>query len=83
MICSKCEKSIKVGKEIQIEGSIICKNCKSNFQEMEIIARCHTCRELIYKDDLIYEINPSWGFEHIVSINHSERTIQCYRCYKR
>lgn len=78
MICSRCDKDISAGKEIQIEGSTICKNCSQ-----EILARCHTCRWPIYKNDLIYEISPNLSIEHIFGISQSEKVVQCDWCYQK
>lgn len=78
MICSRCNKSIKLRKEIQIEDSIICKEC---FEK--IIARCNTCYEPIYQNDLIYQISVSWGAEYIISASKTRNITQCLWCYKQ
>jgi predicted RNA-binding Zn-ribbon protein involved in translation (DUF1610 family) len=51
--CSRCDEKVELGEEIITEGLIVCKKCFD-----EILYRCHTCRRLIYKDDLSYEISP-------------------------
>lgn len=77
--CSKCDKEIKKKDEnkiVAMEGLEICKKCAK-----KIIARCHTCREPIYENDLTYEITPNWSAEHIFGIGQSEKVIQCDWCY--
>ena len=83
MLCSKCFKEISAGQEIQIEGSVFCKTCvifnriEIEEQKREVSTRCHTCSEIIYKDELIYEISISLGAEYIVSGNETKKIIQC------
>jgi len=43
MLCSKCHESIPQGKEIQVEGSIVCKECALVIEKKnkeKVIARC-------------------------------------------
>jgi DNA-directed RNA polymerase subunit RPC12/RpoP len=53
-LCSRCNKKIKFGKEIQLEDSMNCEDCFH-----AIIGRCHNCNRPIYKDELGYEITPN------------------------
>ena len=76
MVCSRCNENIPLGKETKIEKSIICRKCHD-----KIVARCHTCYEPIYKNDLIYTTSVSWGAEYIVSANETKNIIQCVWCY--
>lgn len=78
MFCSKCNRNILSGKEIKIEKLIVCGKCYD-----KIDARCHTCFEPIYKNDLIYETSVSWGAEYIVSANETRNIIQCVWCYQK
>ena len=60
MLCSKCHENIPQGEEMQVKGTIICKECIS-FIEKEnrekAVARCWNCNEFILKGDLIHEIS--------------------------
>jgi hypothetical protein len=64
MLCSKCHKKITNGEEIQIKGSIFCKDCV----DKEPIGRCYTCspKKMLYHKDKVYEsskgTNKSFGF---------------------
>ncbi|RHZ36433.1 hypothetical protein [endosymbiont GvMRE of Glomus versiforme] len=58
MLCSKCRENIPGGKEIQIEGTIICKECVSVVEKEnkeKVIARCWNCNQFVHKGELISE----------------------------
>ena len=43
MLCSKCYKKIPQGEEIQVEGTVFCKECNLTTEkenEEKIVARC-------------------------------------------
>lgn len=95
MLCSKCHKDIPQGKEIQIEGTIFCKKCAqkddNKLAKKEIIAKCHTCPNLIYNNEGIYESSidnlPRTSLlfliilKYIMKINSTEKVIECEKCY--
>ena len=57
MLCSNCYQEINQGKEIQLNCSIICKECALLTEKVlkkEVIATCNSCHELIYKGDKYY-----------------------------
>ncbi|RHZ36891.1 hypothetical protein [endosymbiont GvMRE of Glomus versiforme] len=72
MLCSKCHKKISQDEEIQIEGSMICKECSLI---VEVIAKCcTTCFWSIYKGDLTHEVsrNVSFGISGFISLSQKE-----------
>ncbi|MCE8162770.1 MAG: hypothetical protein I3273_01625 [Candidatus Moeniiplasma glomeromycotorum] len=78
MLCSKCHENIPQGKEIQIEGSIICKECAlSSLSSERMTDKCHKCFKIIYKNEIIHEICENWGVEN------SEKLIKCQLCYEK
>ena len=78
MLCSKCYKKIPEREEIQIESSIICKECALNgLVKEKIVGKCHRCFKLIYKDEMIHEVCENWGAEN------SEKLIKCQSCYEK
>ena len=78
MLCGKCYKKILRGEEIQIEGTIVCKDCaSSDLVKKKIVDRCHLCFKLIYKDEIIHEVYENWGTET------SEKLMKCQQCYKK
>ena len=89
MLCSKCHENISRGKEIQIEGSTICKECALVIEKKDkekVIARCWNCNCFIYKDELIHESlrNDSRNFSKWFSVGSesSEKLFQCDECYQ-
>jgi len=85
MLCNEYFKEIKLGKEVQIKGLMICKKCV----ESKPIAYCDTCyleKKLYYKDKIhesSEELNQ--GFNILVysrSYNNSKKIIQCDDCYQ-
>lgn len=92
MLCNKCHKNIPQGKEMQVEGTIICKECSLDKKKLkrEIVTKCHTCSNLIYKDERIYESSSNFykGDSFVILIEHFfgskkvEKIIQCDCCYQ-
>jgi len=82
MLCSKWHKKISQDEEIQIEGSMICKECSLI---AEVIAKCCTCFWPIYKGDLTHENSGSisLGFAGFINFTRSGKSIQCDWCYRR
>ena len=96
MLCSECYKEINQGKEIQIKGSIICQECVQKDNELikkEVISKCHTCGNLIYNDERIYETSRDgllkhnfliWIiFKYIFRADNPEKVVQCEECYDK
>ena len=84
MLCSKCHKEIEKGKEIQVKGSIFCKDCAE-----KPIAYCDTCssKRPLYYNDTIHESsrNSNSGFNLWIysrSVGSSREAVQCDDCYK-
>lgn len=78
MLCSKCYKNISQGAEIQISGTIFCKECAEiSVTERKIIARCNFCQESVFNDELIHEVYENWG------VQASEKLTVCQSCYKK
>ena len=83
MLCSECYEEIIESKEIQIKGSIFCKKCveTNKLIKKEVVAKCHTCSNLIYNDERIHEssISNDKGMSLWLSIidGKSEKLIRC------
>ena len=57
MLCSKCYKNISQGAEIQISGTIFCKECvESGATERNVIAKCNFCQESVFNNEPIHEV---------------------------
>lgn len=80
---------------MQIEGTIVCKNCTRKYNELvkkETITKCHTCPNLIYNNERIHETSIDCSprasllilliLKHIVKIDSSEKVIECEKCYQ-
>lgn len=89
MLCSKCRESISQGKEIQIEGTTICKECaliieKENKEK--VIARCWNCNRLINRGELVHEISrndsKNWINRFSLNLENYEKMAQCDDCYQ-
>ena len=88
MLCSKkgCNKKILSGEEVQIKGTIICKECSQ-----EPIAYCFTCSPEwpLYNNDRIHEISRNSGKDYNIWVlltnvkrSRSEKITQCDDCYQ-
>ena len=65
-------------QEIQISGTIFCKECaESSVTERNIIARCNFCQESVFNNKLIHEVYENWGTQA------SEKLTVCQSCYKK
>lgn len=89
MLCSKCYKSILQGAEIQINGTIFCKECSllaEKLKKEEIIARCWNCNRSIHKGELSHENfrnrSQSWVIWFSIDHGSSEKLFQCDECYR-
>ncbi|CAG8654379.1 13256_t:CDS:10, partial [Ambispora leptoticha] len=84
----KCHEGIPKGKEMQIEGTIICKECALIIEKEskeKVVARCWNCNCLISTGELVHEIsrNDSKGWISRFSLNleNYEKMAQCDDCY--
>jgi len=79
-------------REMQTENLITCKECILNKKlvKKEIVTKCHTCDNLIYKDERIHESSKNLYkeenflalVEHFFGFKKVEKVIQCDECYK-
>jgi len=83
MLCSKCFKEIKPGKEVQIKGSIFCQECAK-----EPFTNCYNCAKTIHWTDKFHknfsETREKWGFLWLFSREKKDakELIQCDECYQ-
>jgi len=83
MLCSKCFKEIKPGKEVQIKGSIFCQECSK-----KPFASCYNCDKDIHWNDKFrknfIEAKEKWGFFWLFSSEkkNAKELIQCNDCYQ-
>lgn len=82
MLCKKCYQKIPHGEEIQIDNSIICKECSQ-----KPVAKCYTCSQLIYSNEPTHETTKTWvrGFNvwlFLINKGGLEKITQCDECYQ-
>lgn len=84
MLCSKCYQEISQGKEIQIKGSIICKECALLVEKIikrEVAATCNRCHEPVYRGDVVWKITYSKGISWLIFTSENIEEILCFLCY--